>query len=188
MLKKFQNKYRIESNRCQFWDYSAPGSYFITICIIDREEILGSIKNNKIQLSEYGKIVKSEIIKIPEYNNRIISDEWVIMPNHIHFIITLCDHYNNTGNISIANGIPNYQQTEYEIKYYRKQRRKMLIPKILGKFKMQTSKQMNILRNTPGKKNWQPDYHDHVIRNNDEYKRIIHYIKNNPQNWINNNI
>ena len=61
----------------------------------------------------------------------------------------------------------------------------MLIPKILGKFQMQTSKQINILRNTPGKKNWQPNYHDHVIRNNEEYKRIKYYIINNPQNWDN---
>ena len=186
MHKKFQNKYRIESNRWQFWDYSAPGSYFITICIIDREEILGSIKNNKIQLSEYGKIVKSEILKIPEYNNRIISDEWVIMPNHIHFIITLSQPWEPQQPHAIQQ--PNNSITEYETKQYRKQRRKMIIPKILGKFKMQTSKQMNILRNTPGKKNWQHDYHDHVIRNNDEYKRNKYYIKNNPQNWINDNI
>ena len=61
----------------------------------------------------------------------------------------------------------------------------MLIPKILGKFKMQTSKQINILRNTPGETNWQSNYHDHIIRNNDEYKRIKHYIINNPEEWDN---
>ena len=61
----------------------------------------------------------------------------------------------------------------------------MLIPKILGKFKMQTSKQINILRNTPGETNWQSNYHDRIIRNNDEYKRIKHYIINNPEEWDN---
>ena len=59
----------------------------------------------------------------------------------------------------------------------------MLIPMIMGKFQMQTSKQINIINNTPGNKNWQHNYHDHVIRNNAEYQRIKHYIKNNPLNW-----
>ncbi len=25
----YKNKYRVESNRLQFWDYSSPGAYFI---------------------------------------------------------------------------------------------------------------------------------------------------------------
>lgn len=40
-------------------------------------------------LSDYGKIVKNEILKLPEYHKRIVLDEWVIMPNHIHMIIIL---------------------------------------------------------------------------------------------------
>jgi REP element-mobilizing transposase RayT len=32
---------------------------------------------------------------------------------------------------------------------------------------------------------WQPNYHDHIIRNEDEYWRIKNYIKNNPENWTN---
>jgi hypothetical protein len=30
---------------------------------------------------------------------------------------------------------------------------------------------------------WQARYHDHVIRNADEQKRIQQYILTNPQNW-----
>ena len=30
---------------------------------------------------------------------------------------------------------------------------------------------------------FQPNYHDHIIRNKDEYWRINNYIKNNPKNW-----
>jgi REP element-mobilizing transposase RayT len=64
-------------------------------------------------------------------------------------------------------------------------RRNMLVIKILGKFQQQTSKQINIMRNTPGTKNWQRDFYDHVIRNNEEYVRIKEYIIKNPQNWEN---
>lgn len=77
------------------------------------------------------------------------------------------------------------QPTIDEIKQYRKQRRNMIIPKIFGKFQQQTSKQINILRNTPGVKNWQRNYHDHIIRNDKSYQNIRNYIVNNPQKWMN---
>ena len=59
----------------------------------------------------------------------------------------------------------------------------MIIPKIMGKLKQQTSKQINVVRITSGIKNWQANYHDHIIRNGDEYQRIKKYIINNPRNW-----
>jgi putative transposase len=31
---------------------------------------------------------------------------------------------------------------------------------------------------------WQPRYHDHVIRNPEEFARIEHYIRCNPQKWV----
>ncbi|MDD3861053.1 MAG: hypothetical protein PHW83_12715, partial [Bacteroidales bacterium] len=62
-------------------------------------------------------------------------------------------------------------------------RRKMIIFKIVGKLQMLTSKQINILRNTSGRTNWQNDYDDHKIRSYDDYLRIKNYIKENPANW-----
>ncbi|MCF8226041.1 MAG: hypothetical protein K9J30_09190 [Bacteroidales bacterium] len=59
----------------------------------------------------------------------------------------------------------------------------MIIPKLTGKFQMQTSKQINILRNTPGRINWQPNYHDHIIRDDESYQRIKQYIIENPLQW-----
>ena len=244
-MAKFKDKYRIESNRARFWNYSDPGDYFITICIYGRENILGHIENGVMILSEYGKIVESEIKKIPQYHKRVIMDVWVVMPNHVHLIVTLGgynfdngistvgDNDNNpvdgvnpddTGHAPVddANPVeeihefplrdwgrgrpnrdwergrwgrernqwwydPDYKPTDDEIKQYRKQRRKMLIPKILGKFQQQTSKQINILRNTPGMKNWQPNYYDHIIRNPKSYRNIKKYIINNPVRWNNDN-
>jgi REP element-mobilizing transposase RayT len=231
-MTKFRSKYRIEPNRCKYWDYSAPGKYFLTICINKRECILGNVVNKKMELSKFGEFVETEIRKISQYNPRIILDEWKVMPNHIHLIIELgeynynnrianADDHNGNGNV-VGNGnvekihefslptpqptpqptspptsppasqpTPNqqwwnnhdYKPTIDEIKQYRKQRRKMIIPKILGKLKMKTSKQMNDARKTPGQKNWQSDYHDHIIRDDQSYQRIKNYIRNNPKNW-----
>ena len=195
MEEKYQNKYRIESNRWQLWDYSKPGSYFITICILDRRCILGNVLNHKMVLSECGQIVKNEFLKIPEYHKRIILDEWVVMPNHVHCIISLGDYgYNNGISVIGDDDHPVEKIHEFslsgatiptadDLKQYRIRRRKMVIPKIVGKFQMQTSKYINIIRNTQGQKNWQPNYHDHVIRNNLAYQRIKQYIINNPAKW-----
>jgi hypothetical protein len=30
---------------------------------------------------------------------------------------------------------------------------------------------------------WQSKFHDHIIRNHEEYLRIENYIINNPKNW-----
>jgi REP element-mobilizing transposase RayT len=198
----YRNKYRVESNRWQFWDYSAPASYFITVCVQDRKNILGEIVNHKIELSNAGIIVSDYFAEIPKYHKRIILDKWIVMPNHFHCIIKLGDYDFDNGVSDIGNGdVGNvdkihvdkihefylrYKKTkpsENDIKQYRKLRRKMLIPMIMGKFQMQTSKQINIINITPGNKNWQNNYHDHVIRNDTEYNRIKQYIKNNPMNW-----
>ncbi|PKP30492.1 MAG: hypothetical protein CVT99_13235 [Bacteroidetes bacterium HGW-Bacteroidetes-16] len=69
------NKYRIESNRLQFWDYSAPGSYFITVNTQDRLTILGKIEYGRMILSDVGKIVSEFIKEIPTYHTRVIQDE-----------------------------------------------------------------------------------------------------------------
>lgn len=191
MPVKFQNKYRIESNRWQNWDYSAPGSYFITICIEDREEILGKIAIGKMQLSAYGEIVKNEFVQMGNYNERAVLDEWVIMPNHVHCIITLknWDGIGGDNNVPVEKiqefSLPPTSPTDNDIVEYRRLRRKMLIPLLEGKFKMLTSKQINLLRNTAGQKTWQSNYYDHVIRDNDEYHRIKQYIINNPAKWHN---
>ena len=31
---------------------------------------------------------------------------------------------------------------------------------------------------------WQPKFHDHIIRSEEELKRIRQYIVNNPANWL----
>ena len=66
-----------------------------------------------------------------------------------------------------------------------KKRRKMLIPKIIGRFKMRSAKEINLLRGTQGTKVWQRDYWEHIIRDKNEYVRITNYIKNNHRNWKN---
>ena len=76
--------------RLKDYDYSEVGMYFITICIKDRIELLGQIKNEKyIELSKEGRIVDEAINKLKKAYLNIEIDEYVIMPNHIHLIIII---------------------------------------------------------------------------------------------------
>ena len=145
---------------------------------------MGTVDNGKMILSPYGEIVKSEILAIQTYFDNIDVDEWVIMPNHLHLIITIYDvgvwaipHVDTIHELYLLQ-----RRQQYDKQYHIK-RRQMLIPKIIGKFKMRTSKKMNEIRHTQGYKNWQSDYFDRVIRNEKEYYRIKQYIINNPLNW-----
>ena len=88
-MSKYLNKYRNESFRAQWWDYSNEGSYFITICTADRKLILGEIYNKEMHLSPIGEIVFEEWNKSFEIRTELFCDIFVIMPNHIHAILRI---------------------------------------------------------------------------------------------------
>jgi len=48
----------------------------------------------------------------------------------------------------------------------------MLLPTVLGYFKMNTSKAINALRGTPGTPVWQRNYYEHIVRNDRELRAI----------------
>ena len=84
--------------RLNEYDYSQENMYFITICIKNREEILGKIIENNINLTNEGKIVNQNINKLEEIYKNIIIDEYILMPNHIHILLTI--NYKNGITIS----------------------------------------------------------------------------------------
>ena len=86
--------------------YSRENIYFITICIKDRLELLGKIiKENYIELTQEGKIVKYNINKIEELYDNAIIHEYIIMPNHIHMLLEI----KNKKNVTISKMIKHYK-------------------------------------------------------------------------------
>ncbi|MCF7827126.1 MAG: transposase, partial [Candidatus Marinimicrobia bacterium] len=55
--------------------------------------------------------------------------------------------------------------------------------RLIGAFKTVSTKQINLLQKTPGRKIWQRDFHDQIIRGDEDLDRIRRYIKNNPEKW-----
>lgn len=149
------------------FDYSTPGAYFITICTHNRKNTLSHIvgaihESPETKLTEFGKIAERIINNIPEYFKATI-DRYVIMPNHIHLIIIIAD--------------------DEELRAIRESplRGRSVISKMIGYIKMNASKKIhNLYGNTIV---WQRGFHDHIIRDRQDYEKIAKYIFENPIKW-----
>ena len=81
--------YRPQSRRLKHWDYASPGSYFITICTHKKTPYLGSIVQGELHLSSMGIIVVQEWSKTASLHPYVALDAYVVMPNHLHGILSL---------------------------------------------------------------------------------------------------
>jgi len=89
MSKKYLNIYRIESSRLQNWDYGWNGWYFVTVKTKFNRPYFGKIVNNKMILSNIGVLAERYWQEIPNHFNFVKLDGFVVMPDHIHGIITI---------------------------------------------------------------------------------------------------
>jgi putative transposase len=69
-------------------DYAAPGAYFVTLCIHDRKQLLGKVREAEVQLTQSGQIAEAAWSALPDHY-AIDLDQFVIMPNHLHGIVCL---------------------------------------------------------------------------------------------------
>ena len=167
------------SIRLQTYDYSRGGGYFITTCTQKRVSLFGEILPTSqhpegittMQCNEWGAIVSDHWRGLAELHPNICLDDYVVMPNHFHGILIFTDHLNDFsgGNACVDRKIPT--------------RRNMAVPKLIGRFKMQTAKAINALRGTPGVTVWQRNYWEHIIRDESEWMILREYILNNPAKW-----
>lgn len=81
--------FRRETRRLPSFDYRMPGPYFITIRAYQRGRLFGSVVNTGVQLTQVGELVRNEWLRTPLVRPGVILDEWVIMPDHFHGILTL---------------------------------------------------------------------------------------------------
>jgi REP element-mobilizing transposase RayT len=147
--------------RLSGYDYSRTGYYFVTICVKDRQEILGKIDHQQIKLSKYGNIVKQEIENTSKIRKECIIDKFIVMPNHIHLIVQIVGDDGNR---------PDEKRADCH------QPLRKSIPNMVQGLKGAVTRKI-------GLSFWQRSYHEHIIRNEDEYKRIWQYIDENPAKW-----
>ena len=87
---KFRKPHRLRG-----FDYSAAASYFITFNTSDSKKILSEITRSDmfhppvVCLKPYGAITEKYILQIEKYNPNVILDNYVIMPDHVHLLISV---------------------------------------------------------------------------------------------------
>ena len=80
-----------QSIRLKGYDYSSAGSYFITICTQDRRHLFGHIEAGEMILNDMGQIIEEQWLALPSRFPNIGLGSFIIMPNHVHFIIEILE-------------------------------------------------------------------------------------------------
>ena len=133
--------------RLRGFDYRSRGAYFITICCYGRQPLFQS---------EGARQMMIEWIKtIPNHFSKTSIDCFVVMPDHVHFIL-----WKQTNEDPSLATVMQWFKTMTTNAYIRGVENRLLEP-----FE---------------KKVWQRGYYDHIIRNDSDLNEKRQYIMNNP--------
>jgi REP element-mobilizing transposase RayT len=136
------------SLRLPGYNYAAKGAYFITICLDEPQPLLLN--------PELRAIVEETWNALPQRFPTIALDEFIIMPDHLHFIVWL--HPNKESHPALG--------------------------RVVGAYKSLTARAALTYLRTKGlmcgHRFWQRNFHEHVIRNEADLQEKRVYIRNNP--------
>jgi putative transposase len=154
--------------RLSHHDYSQAGPYFVTICTHKMSCLLGTVCDAHIILNPAGETAREVWYALPERFPRVVLDEFIIMPNHLHGILAF---------VGAGLAPPDAASMKSE--------RPSLcsLPAIIGAFKSISTIKINRLLKRSGKSFWQRNYYEHIIRNGDDMKNAQRYILENPLKW-----
>ena len=181
------------SIRLKGYDYSRSGLYFITLCVVDRICVFGNIVDGKMQLNDIGRLVEEEWLNTVDVRNGDVRlHNYIVMPNHFHAIIEICECMDECDSSQILNGC-NMGECECRGESYspqilntdnvgecdsplRMKSPSKTVGAIVRGFKGAVSRQL-------GYSVWQRNYYEHIIRTGESYRQISDYIVNNPTKW-----
>ncbi len=148
--------------RKQNFNYSKAGAYFITICTDNRCAILsrivgtGVLDGPYVELMPYGQIADKYIKQLNDFYDNIKVVEYVIMPNHIHIMLLVFDDGPS------RTPVPTTQNS--------------IVSRFISTFKRFCNKEC-------GHNIWQYRSNDHIVRNYEDYREHLQYIRLNPARW-----
>ena len=116
-------------NRLAFYDYNQHGSYFVTICTQNKNMLFRS-SSYGIKMDQYftqgqywdkdrfyqeiltdkGRSVYYFIDQIDQIYVNVRIDDFVIMPNHIHLLITLMQNHPDESRSNISKIVQQFKQ------------------------------------------------------------------------------
>lgn len=174
-----------KSIRLKEYNYSQPGNYFITVCALTREAVFGVIRDQEMIRNKNGEIVVDCWQEIPSHFPHVETDAFVVMPDHIHGIITILDSteyiVGSRHDVRMTHDVGARHASPLPERPNRT--KPGSLGAVIGSFKSAVSKRINQNLGTQGSSIWQRNYYEHIIRNDKDLNRIRLYIHNNPANW-----
>jgi REP element-mobilizing transposase RayT len=151
--------------RLKGYDYRGFGDYFLTICTADRQCLFGTVEEEVLHLNETGRLVESVWLALPQRFPFVRTDEYVVMPNHFHGILTYLPQDEREGPFTLKSGDPVH------------------LGVVVRAFKSITAVQAQRTGDRQGEPLWQRGYFEHVIASDRALERIRGYIRGNPAAW-----
>lgn len=160
------------SIRLPGYDYREDGAYFITLCTADRACVFGEVRDGIVSLTRRGIIAQACWYDIPHHRPNVQLDEFIVMPNHTHGILWIDNAGTGRGDACVA--LP----LEKKSQLYAGS-----LGAIVGSYKAAVSREINRLRPGAAANLWQPNYYEHVIRNDQALEAIREYVRTNAERW-----
>lgn len=148
----------------------------------------GEIIDEKMHRSDIGEIAYRCWVEIPNHFRYVELDEFEIMPNHVHGILVINDR-KRVSNPHRGRNVPWNVSTKGKNNISIDLRRRMshISPEsgslgvVIRLFKSAVSNEYRASGLSAF--GWQERFYDHVIRNENDLRRIRLYIRNNVLSW-----
>ena len=166
-VMKMQNELpKRKDIRLKNYNYSSPGTYYVTICTERRQNYFWNdkldiqkftwvsvgancVRPKNLPLSDIGRLVVEELEIWNKTYKSVSLCSYVVMPDHLHIIVYIS---------ADENGRTQFAPT---------------LDRMVKQFKGAITKKI-------GKSVWQKSFMEHVIRNQKDYETKVNYIYKNP--------
>ena len=140
------------------------GMFFVTMQAAFNKTIFGAIVGEKCVLNELGEAVAASLQSLGERYAGVEIDEFVVMPNHVHFIVRV-------GVAGAESRHPNHN-----------------LGYVVGRFKSWVSKVYRAMVAAGraidvGATPWQRDFWDKLVTTPEQLNAYRRYIRENPAKW-----
>ena len=144
----------------------------MTICTRNRECLFGALTDDEVGLNDSGRLASVAWEELPSRFPTVSLDSFVVMPNHIHGIITVGAQF-----IAPASAPYNHVGIARE----GAMNRAPTLGEIVRTYKAASTRMIRQTANLEFA--WQRNYYEHVVRNEESLNRIRQYIMENPARW-----
>lgn len=168
------------------YDYSSGGAYFVTVCTKNKECTLGHVVGGDVHiaphtaLSPLGQICEQVFSRMP------FLVTYVIMPNHVHWVVQFPDHITHSPKFHQASAAssagpmwtsaPTPKDESAAGTFAPHTAPSYTLGSLVRSFKTLVTK-------AHGAPVWQRSYYEHIIRNDADFLSIYRYIQDNPARW-----